>query len=94
MFELKILDKSRKCFDAQKSSALKLINSSAIVFSMEKEEKSCDEDAFRKIFKYFKQKQPPPDLSRVIDFQDESSFGKYVSLVLLFSSLLWLKFVY
>ena len=59
---------------------------------MEKEEKSCDEDAFRKIFKYFKQKQPPPDLSRVIDFQDESSFGKYVSLVFLFSSLLWLKF--
>ena len=70
------------------------LNSSAIVFSMEKEEKSCDEDAFRKIFKYFKQKQPPPDLSRVIDFQDESSFGKYVSLVLLFSCLLWLKFVY
>ncbi|XP_046462692.1 nucleic acid dioxygenase ALKBH1-like [Daphnia pulex] len=34
-------------------------------------------DAFRRIFKYYKQKQPPPDLSGVINFRDESSFEKH-----------------
>nr|CAH0113114.1 unnamed protein product [Daphnia galeata] len=34
-------------------------------------------DAFRKVFKYYKQKQPAPDLSTVINFRDESTFGKH-----------------
>jgi len=38
-----------------------------------------DEDSFRKMFKYYKQKQPPPDLSGVINFRDELSFEKHVS---------------
>jgi hypothetical protein len=37
-----------------------------------------DGDAFRKMFKYYKQRQPAPALSSVVDFRDESSFGKHV----------------
>lgn len=46
---------------------------------MQQEELKNDGDAFRRIFKYYKQKQPPPDLSGVINFRDESSFEKHVS---------------
>lgn len=38
-----------------------------------------NEEAFRKTFKYFKQKKVSPDWTRVIDFQDESHFDKNVS---------------
>lgn len=47
----------------------------------EQEEKTnlSDLDAFRKVFKYFKQKRSAPDLTGVINFQDESTFGRNVS---------------
>ena len=33
--------------------------------------KSDSDDAFKTLFKYCKRKQPPPDLSFVIDFQND-----------------------
>lgn len=38
-----------------------------------------ENDAFRDVFKYYKKKKPAPDLSGVIDFEDESSFQRHVS---------------
>lgn len=34
------------------------------------------EDAFRKIFKFYKRRQPPPDFSDVIDFSKGASSDK------------------
>lgn len=40
---------------------------------------TCDSDAFRRVFKYYKKKCQAPDLAGVINFQDESTFGQNVS---------------
>ena len=37
-----------------------------------------ENDAFRDVFKYYKRKNPAPDLSSVIDFEDETSFQRKV----------------
>jgi hypothetical protein len=38
---------------------------------------SCD--AFKEVFKYFKRKSPPPDLSSVIDFCEETRLHHQVN---------------
>ena len=36
-------------------------------------------DAFKEVFKYFKRKSPPPDLSSVIDFGEETRLHHQVN---------------
>lgn len=41
-------------------------------------------DAFRDVFKYYKRKNPAPDLTDVIDFNDEPSFLRHVNIFIFF----------
>lgn len=40
-------------------------------------------DVFKKEFKYYKQRKPPPDLSQVIDFETPEKFEEMVRLYMI-----------
>lgn len=49
-------------------------------------------DYVREEYKYYKRKKPPPDFSKVIDFQDPSTFGERIEKVKLNESKYHSKF--